>query len=174
MTDQNITVAKVVVAGDAAVGKTSLVRRYVEGKFSTSRVATIGVDFYVHTVDTPQGKVKLSIWDMAGQKRFAFMRDRFYKGSCAAAIVFDLSRPETAQSLPAWKQEVLAGERAQHILIVGNKSDLVPPETHKWGARVASSLGGRYLVTSALSGEGVAQLFWELAVLALDSLHKRG
>ncbi len=61
---------KVVVAGNGNVGKTSLIRRWCEGKFETSRVMTIGVDFQSKLVQLPEGEVKLSIWDMAGQERF--------------------------------------------------------------------------------------------------------
>ena len=69
-----VPVLKVVVAGDGAVGKTSLIRRYCEEKFKIARVQTIGVDFQTQTVDLPQGTVKLSIWDMAGQDRFEINR----------------------------------------------------------------------------------------------------
>ncbi|HEY5119919.1 MAG TPA: hypothetical protein VII90_10745, partial [Anaerolineales bacterium] len=61
----DIPLYKVSIAGDEAVGKTSLIRRYCEGKFEESRVATIGVDFQTKVVDRPAGAVKLSIWDMA-------------------------------------------------------------------------------------------------------------
>ncbi|MGD8605628.1 MAG: Rab family GTPase, partial [Anaerolineales bacterium] len=66
-----VPVLKVVIVGDANVGKTSLLRRYCEGKFESSRVATIGVDFQTKVVDLPDGQVKLSIWDMAGQEHFS-------------------------------------------------------------------------------------------------------
>ena len=70
---------KVVVIGDGAVGKTSLIRRYCEGKFFASRVATIGVDFYTQRVKLPARTVKLCIWDMAGQERFEVVRSGLYR-----------------------------------------------------------------------------------------------
>ena len=82
----DIPLLKVVVVGDGAVGKTTLIRRYTEGKFHASRVATIGVDFYTQQVQLPTGMVKLSIWDMAGQDRFEVVRAGFYRGSQAAAL----------------------------------------------------------------------------------------
>ncbi len=80
-------VLKVIIAGDGEVGKTSLVRRYCEGKFEATRVATIGVDFQTQTVDLPTGTIKLSIWDMAGQDRFQVIRAGFYRGSRSAALI---------------------------------------------------------------------------------------
>ncbi len=94
---------KVVFAGDGNVGKTSLIRSYTEGKFSSSRVKTIGVDFHTHTVVLPQGKVKLSIWDMAGQEHFQFLRSSFYPGSRAAALVYDITLPESLEHLATWR-----------------------------------------------------------------------
>lgn len=158
-----VPVLKVVVAGDGAVGKTSLIRRYCEGKFDVARVQTIGVDFQTQTVDLPQGTVKLSIWDMAGQDRFAVMRGGFYRGSRAAALVYDVTSPETIKSLVRWRKEILDAVQSQPFLVIGNKTDLervVPRET---GEAFAKAIGAPYIETSALNGEGVPDLFEMLA-----------
>ena len=84
MAVDGVPLLKVVIAGDGTVGKTSLVRRYCEGKFQSARIATIGVDFYTQRVALSSGVVKLSIWDMAGQERFGVVRTGFYRGSRAA------------------------------------------------------------------------------------------
>src|SRR4030042_4789532 len=122
----DIPLYKVSSAGYEAVGKTSLIRRYCEGKFETSRVATIGVDFQTKVVSLPAGAVKLSIWDMAGQERFEVVRTGMYRGSRAVALVFDLSNPETLAHLPAWHAEAVTNAKGTKILVVGNKLDLAP------------------------------------------------
>ena len=71
---------KVVLVGDGNVGKTSLVRRFCEGKFEESRILTIGVDFQIKTVKLGEREMRLSIWDVAGQERFRTFRDQFYRG----------------------------------------------------------------------------------------------
>lgn len=161
------TLLKVVIVGDGAVGKTTLIRRFCEGKFHASRVATIGVDFYTQRVTLPDNTVKLSIWDMAGQERFEVVRSGFYRGSRAAALVYDVTSSITLRNLRTWREEVLHAVGDQPMLVVGNKVDLerrVPPEL----ARVfATYVGAPYLETSALTGEGVAQLFETLAILAM-------
>lgn len=119
-----LPVLKVVIAGDGNVGKTSLVRRYCERKFDTSRIATIGVDFQTHTVDLPSGQVKLSIWDMAGQERFRVVRGGFYRGSLAAALVFDITNPSSLTNLESWYQEISEVAPNQKFIIIGNKIDL--------------------------------------------------
>jgi small GTP-binding protein len=160
----DIPLFKVSVAGDENVGKTSLIRRYCEGKFETSRVATIGVDFQTKVVNLAAGPVKLSIWDMAGQARFQVVRTGMYRGSRAVALVFDLANPATLEHLAAWRDETLANAAAAKILVVGNKLDLAPARGA--GRAFAESVGAPYVETSAQSGEGVAELFEALAGLA--------
>jgi len=122
----SVPILKVVIAGDPNVGKTSLVRAYCEGKFETSRVLTIGVDFQTKLVNLPAGTVKLSIWDMAGQDRFEVVRAGFYRGSLTSALVYNLEEPETLKSLVRWYHEVRRTLPQQKFIVVGNKLDLVP------------------------------------------------
>jgi small GTP-binding protein len=162
-----LMVLKVVVAGDGAVGKTSLIRRYCEGKFEHTRVATIGVDFQTQTVELPERTVKLSIWDMAGQERFAVVRAGFYRGSRAAALVYDVTEPQTLADLERWREEVLTAVQEQPFLVVGNKIDLERIVSEEQGKAFADSIGALYLETSALTGSGVPWLFQGLARLGL-------
>jgi small GTP-binding protein len=164
-----VPLLKVVIAGDGTVGKTSLVRRYCEGKFQSARVATIGVDFYTQRVVLPGGVVKLSIWDMAGQERFGVVRTGFYRGSRAAALVFDVTSIATLGSLKRWRDEVLLAVPDQPMVIVGNKVDLERTVSPELAQAAAAYLGSSYLETSALNGEGVAALFERLADLAMQS-----
>ncbi|MGA9532181.1 MAG: Rab family GTPase, partial [Anaerolineales bacterium] len=161
-----IPVLKIVVAGDGNVGKTSLIRRYCEGKFEQSRVATIGVDFQTKLVNLPQGPVKLSIWDMAGQSRFQVMREGFYRGSLTAALVYDLTEPESLEHLEPWREEILRVVPDIPLVVVGNKRDLAPDMPLTAGRQWAQHAAVGHLATSARSGLGVETLFTALAQLA--------
>jgi len=168
----DVPLLKVVIAGDGAVGKTSLVRRYCEGKFRSARVETIGVDFYtqrvrIRTFGGGEQVVKLSIWDMAGQERFGIVRSGFYRGSRATALVYDVTSLVSLGSLKRWRDEVLAVVPEQPFVVVGNKVDLERSVRSELAQAAASYLGAPYLETSALSGEGVAALFYMLARLAI-------
>lgn len=163
----SVPVLKVVIAGDGTVGKTSLVRRYCEGKFEMTRVATIGVDFQTKLVELPEQTVKLSIWDMAGQDRFQVIRSGFYRGSRAAALVFDVTVPDTFANLARWREEILEAVSEQPFLVVGNKIDLERVQARDQAEAFAQSIQAPYLETSALSGEGVPALFETLAKLSL-------
>lgn len=165
----DIPLLKVVVVGDGAVGKTTLIRRYCEGKFHASRVATIGVDFYTQHVDLTGGTVKLSIWDMAGQDRFQVVRSGFYRGSLAAALVYDVTSMTSLANLKRWHEEVLGAMARQKLLVVGNKVDLDRVVRSEVGRAAARHFNAPYIETSALTGEGVAGLFEALASLAVDA-----
>ena len=164
---ERLLVLKVVVAGDGAVGKTSLIRRYCEGKFEHTRIQTIGVDFQTQTVKLPQQTVKLSIWDMAGQERFAVVRAGFYRGSRAAALVYDVTEPQSLKDLERWREELLGAIQEQPFLVIGNKIDLGRTVSVEEGKAFADSIHAPYVETSALTGEGVPALFETLAKLAL-------
>jgi small GTP-binding protein len=161
-----IPVLKVVIAGDGNVGKTSLIRRYCEGKFEQSRVATIGVDFQTKLVDLESGQVKLSIWDMAGQDRFQVMREGFYRGGRASALVYDLTDLESLAHLKRWRDELVAVVPDIPLVVVGNKRDLAPESSLAPGEAMARAMGASHIVTSALTGEGVSQMFTALASMA--------
>jgi small GTP-binding protein len=163
----DIPLLKVVVVGDGSVGKTTLIRRYCEGKFHASRVATIGVDFYTQRVQLPSGMVKLSIWDMAGQERFGAVRTGFYRGSLAAALVYDVTTMASLASLKRWRDEVLQSVPVQAFLVVGNKVDLERTVRPELARAAAAHFAAPYLETSALTGEGVSALFEALATLAV-------
>jgi small GTP-binding protein len=157
---------KVMIIGDANVGKTSLTRRFCEGKFEESRVMTIGVDFQTKVVQTPDGLVKLSIWDLAGQERFQAVRENFYRGSYAAAMVYDLSNPETLGNLHKWYQELTRQLPGVGIILVGNKSDLFEAGEDERGLKVAEFIRCSYFKTSAQNGDGVEEMFSALAWVA--------
>lgn len=161
-----VPVLKVVVAGDGNVGKTSLIRRFCEGRFEQSRVATIGVDFQTQRVELPSGPIKLSIWDMAGQERFEVMRGGFYRGSLAAALVYDLTEPDSLQHLDRWREEIIKVVETVPMLVVANKRDLAPEAPLAAGESFAERIGAKHLATSALTGAGVEKLFQGLAFLA--------
>jgi small GTP-binding protein len=159
-------IIKVVVAGDANVGKTSLIRRYCTETFDQARAATGGVDFQIKIVDVDGKSVKLSIWDLAGQEQFGAFRDTFYRGAKALALVYDLTQPATLDNLPRWHAEIARICPTAHFVIVGNKSDLARASAREQVEEWAKSMGLHYIETSALTGDNVTELFVALARLA--------
>lgn len=121
---------KVIVIGDYAVGKTSIIKRYCEGYFTPNYKLTIGVDFAVKVVEWDQNtNVSLQLWDVAGHERFGTMTSVYYKYAIAAIIVFDLSRPATFDAITKWRDDVnskvmLANNEPIPTLLLANKCDI--------------------------------------------------
>lgn len=128
--EKNQHLYKVIVIGDYAVGKTSLIKRYTEGYFTPNYKLTIGVDFAVKAVDWDDNTtVSLQLWDVAGHERFGTMTSVYYKYAIAAVIVFDLSRPATFDAVLKWRDDVnskvvLANNEPIPALLLANKADI--------------------------------------------------
>ncbi|MFX1457155.1 MAG: Rab family GTPase, partial [Promethearchaeota archaeon] len=100
---------KVIIIGSGAVGKTSLLHRFVENQFSFRYKLTIGADFLSKTVEgypKPNTTCKLQIWDIGGQDRYKFLRASFFDGANGALVVFDLSRQRTFDELEEWLSDL--------------------------------------------------------------------
>ena len=118
---------KILIAGDGAVGKTSLVNRFIKRKFYKKYEATKSVDILRKKITNKRGdEISLVIWDIAGQTHYDFLRGNFYKGSDGLLLMFDLTRLNTFQNLYMWLQDIeeVLGKDVPKVLI-GNKVDLV-------------------------------------------------
>jgi len=121
---------KVVVIGDYAVGKTSLIKRYTEGHFTPNYKLTIGVDFAVKMVQWDDNtNISLQLWDIAGHERFGTMTSVYYKYAIASIVVFDLSRPATFDAVLKWKDDVnskisLSNDHPIPSILLANKCDI--------------------------------------------------
>jgi Ras-related protein Rab-32 len=125
-------VLKVLVLGDPACGKTSIIKRTITNSFSDLHKPTIGVDFHFRKFEVSGTSVALQLWDIAGQDRFGALYRIYYRDAFGAMLVFDLSRPETFQSALKWKREIdnkvlLPNGSALPVILLANKCDL--PDT---------------------------------------------
>eukprot|EP01120_Amphizonella_sp_Union-15-10_P001403 TRINITY_DN1147_c0_g4_i1.p1 TRINITY_DN1147_c0_g4~~TRINITY_DN1147_c0_g4_i1.p1 ORF type:complete len:237 (-),score=50.55 TRINITY_DN1147_c0_g4_i1:108-818(-) len=99
--------AKILIVGDIATGKTSLINRYAHGSFSQRYKATIGVDFAWKPLEAKNGQtVRLQLWDIAGQERFGHMTRVYYKDALGAIVVYDVTRPNTFEAVSKWKEDI--------------------------------------------------------------------
>lgn len=116
---------KLVLLGEAAVGKSSLVLRFVNNDFQENKEPTIGAAFLTQKCNLPQRTIKFEIWDTAGQERFASLAPMYYRNAQAALVVYDLTKPTSLIKAKHWVAE-LQRQASPGIVIalVGNKLDL--------------------------------------------------
>jgi len=123
MTDYDFTF-KIMMLGDASVGKTSLTIRYISGFFLEDLKLTIGVDFYSKTTYFQAKKVKLQIWDFGGEERFRFLLHQYCKGANAAFFLYDITNRLSLDHLPDWTQIIREHAGDIPIMLIGSKLDL--------------------------------------------------
>jgi len=163
---------KILLVGDPAVGKTSIILKYVENRFEREYKASIGIDFAYKIVEVGEKVSRLIIWDIASQERFAPYRSSFYKQTDGAMIVFDLTRVDTLEAVEAWMREVKENAGDVVVLLVGNKVDakkkrvVTEADIESWIERYGCS----YVETSAMSGDGIEEAFETITQAIIDKL----
>ncbi|TIA90202.1 hypothetical protein E3P99_01712 [Wallemia hederae] len=154
---------KLVLLGESAVGKSSIVMRYVNGQFSEDRESTIGAAFLTQHMQIGQDSIKLEIWDTAGQERFVCLAPMYYRNAHAALVVYSVGSRDSFDRAKRWIDE-LRRQSDSHTVIVlaGNKSD-IPDQAKEVDIREAEQLAEEmdvfHTTCSAKSGAGVEQLF---------------
>ncbi|MBE7549506.1 MAG: GTP-binding protein [Anaerolineales bacterium] len=163
---------KICLLGDAAVGKTSLVRRFVYNLFDDKYLSTIGVKVSRKTVAVPRadGVIELTmmLWDLAGSEEFDRVRSSYLRGAAGAILVCDLTRPETIDSLRVYADSLSrVNPNAQVVILGANKCDLVDRQALDLAPieRVAADLNASYYLVSAKTGHEVDNLFRHLGRL---------
>jgi len=171
---------KLISAGDQQVGKSSLIKRFCEGRFTGKYVSTIGVDYGIKQVMVPatmnsktplkSQQCKVHFWDLAGHPCFLDVRNEFYKLSQGMILVYSVAARASFEGLSVWLQEAsqFGGGEDMVVAVCGNKIDSGKRVIAEAEARVwAESRGFLYFETSASSGEGVAAMFEALLLKIL-------
>ena len=167
----NASEVKITVIGEGAVGKTSLIRRWAEGKFEKTYLATLGVDITDKTVHVDNLIFKMILWDIAGQRRYKQFRNAFYKGTQGIIMVADVTNTASLDALPSWKEELEQYvDKELPSILLANKSDL--DDDRKVGQKAIHKVGqvigipSEFIFeTSALLGTNVESAFQSIAAL---------
>jgi len=164
---------KVCLIGDGGVGKTTLVNRYISGKYSEDFKMTIGVDFYIKTIEIDRINITLQIWDFAGEHRFKNLLPNYLIGASGGIFMYDISRFSSLKNMEGW-MDVIQKTPNEHenfrfpMILVGGKSDLasqgkrvVDPEFAKDYGKTRNLFD--FLECSSKTGENVAAIFETLS-----------
>ena len=161
---------KFIIVGDRAVGKSSIIRRFVESRFSLDYRSTLGLNVLSHSLNFYGNEVYFSLWDVGAQDYFKRFRKTYYIGAQAAFIVFDVCKRDSFANVKVWYKELedFLDKKNIPIAIVGNKIDLADQRSVSYNESIElveeltmENVDNRfsYIETSALTGENVEDAF---------------
>jgi small GTP-binding protein len=155
---------KILVGGNGGVGKTTLLRRFVDGVFDESTIETVGVDFFIKemSIEDINAHCTLQLWDLGGQVRFRYMLENFVMGSRGALLLFDMTKMPVINEILEWVNIVRVHDFNLPILLVGTKLDLdgaiaVDKETALNIKNTFNMID--YIQTSSKTGHNVSEVF---------------
>lgn len=166
---------KICLLGDGAVGKTSLIRKFVFDKFDDKYIMTFGTKVSKKQVDIVRNNQAFNmvflIWDILGQRVHNNLHSAYYQGATGAFIVCDTTRKETYDHLEEWIEVFRNVNKNAPVVLLGNKSDLV--DKMQFGdaelGQLAAKYGMKYHLTSAKTGDHVEESFIELGNEVIDN-----
>jgi len=180
MASKKKALLKIIILGNAGVGKTSLMNQYVNNRFSQQYKATIGADFLAKEITVGDKTVSLQIWDTAGQERFQSLGTAFYRGADVCILVYDITDRQSFAALESWRNEFLvqAGPSNPNqfpFVVIGNKVDMEGNrQVQRSDATMWCKTKGDQPIplfeTSAKDGIKVEAAFQQAAELALEQL----
>jgi len=167
------SVYKVLILGDSSVGKTCFLLKYTDKVFNEVYMSTIGLDYRLKTLTLKSGKkVKLQIWDTAGQDRFRTITKNYYKGANGIILIYDVTSSETYENVENWISQIKE-EASPNVVIylVGNKVDMEDKRkvTTEEGQKIADENNLPFIETSAKSDININETFDNL-VEKMDSV----
>jgi len=161
---------QLIIIGDSGCGKTTFMDRYCDGQYRVSYNATVGIDFKVKTILSKENKrVKLQIWDTAGQEKFNSITTAYYRNARGVVIMYDVTREETFEHLRKWFSLVEQFGRGDvEIAIVGNKCDVESEHSRRQvsrerGEQLAVEYGCHFFECSAKEDINVSEVFSRLS-----------
>ena len=167
---------KIILLGAIAVGKTSILSRYITNEFDTDHKCTIKNDFKIKMVNVNNStQAKLSIWDTCGDEKFRAITRQYYKEAHGVLLVYDISDRSTFDNIDIWVNDIKNCAPANCVVaLVANKSDLSDKRkvTYQEGKDKAAQLGFLFNEVSAKTGDNIFLLFGNISEAILEQFEK--
>ena len=153
---------KYIVVGNAFVGKSNIIYRFVQGKFNENYKATINLDFSYKNLKIGDKIYRVQLWDTVGQEEFQSISRGYYKSGVCALVVYDITNRESFNNVSTWVEECKNnGLSTISLVLVGNKIDLEDKRqiTYEEGEDYANQNNMQFFETSALNGSNIDKMF---------------
>ena len=162
----NLDGIKVTLIGDSSVGKTSIINRYCKNIFDQSIGSTLGANYSQKIIEKDGKKIRLDLWDTAGQEKYRAIGRHFYRESFIVCLVYDITNKNSFENVKSiWYPELMEhGEKLKIIGLIGNKNDKYLEEDvdEKSVKEFVDEIQAVFKKTSALDNTGIEDLFDEL------------
>ena len=164
---------KLLIVGNSSVGKSAILLRFADDKYDESYVSTIGIDFKVRSIDIDGKRVKMQIWDTAGQEKFRTIGTAYYRNTHGVILVYDVTSKESFLSIERWLQEIKknCANTIYKIVLIANKDE--NPNLKKISTEEASEFANQMGIplfeTSAKENINVEELFYAIAKMMVDT-----
>ena len=169
---------KIILIGSSGVGKSSILQRYIQKTFNDSYASTIGVDFFMKSINIGEKTIKLQLWDTAGTEKFRSITTGYYRGADAAFVVFDLSSKTSFKSVSEWIENYYKyknPDSEKNVVLIGNKVDLVDKRevTQEEAENYVKDNNIFYFETSAKEGKNIEECFNFMAEKLLEQYENK-
>jgi GTP-binding nuclear protein Ran len=154
---------KCILLGDSECGKSTWVKRLIQGDFTFNYIPTLGVGVHPLTFATSNDPIRFNVWDTVGQERYSGLREGYYINADCAILMFDLTKHSTYEHLDQWYQGLIEVCGKMPIVVVGNKVDLEKQQILSEEITFAREHGLRYYYLSAKSNYHLEKPFLWLA-----------
>lgn len=156
---------KTIVVGDSGIGKTCLTQRFVDDKYNANDI-TIGVEFGSKIISHEDKKIKIQIWDTAGQEAFRSIVRSYYRNAAGVILCYDITNEESFRNIKTWLEDVITNcNNSPQIILVGTKCDLEHRRaiSKEYGETFAKTHNMLFVETSAKNAYGITECFQMLA-----------
>ena len=153
---------KYIIVGDSSVGKSNLLMKFIQNKFTEEYLTTIGVEFGTKNIKVNNKIYRIQIWDTAGQEYFRSIARAYFKNCVCAMVVYDITCKESFENVKNWLQDIHEeSPKTVLICLIGNKIDLEDKRiiTFDEGKKFSTENGIIFMETSAKTGEGINEIF---------------
>ena len=163
---------KILVVGDSTVGKTNFIRMFIENKFNQNYMTTSGIDLKTSNIEIKNKKIRVQLWDTAGQEKYRAITTNLFLKVQGVLIVYDITNEETFNNLKSWVKSIKdeCGKQMQ-MLIVGNKNDLEEQRVIDKNIAIeyAKEEKLEYIETSSKTGDNIQKAITLLCEKILDN-----
>ncbi|CAO2819493.1 unnamed protein product [Amaranthus hypochondriacus] len=166
---------KIIIVGDSAVGKSCFHKQFIDKRLQSVYDMTIGVEYASKIITIDKKRIKLGLWDTAGQEKFRSITKAFYRGAAGAILVYDITRRITFDNLSSWLEELRETvDENMPIMLVGNKSDLAHDRrvSTEEGEQFAKKHGLLFMECSAKTAHNVDEAYITTATTIYQKIQK--